>query len=687
MPEQHTPTRQLTHVEARERVAKLRQEIERHRYLYHVLDRPEISDAAADSLKHELFELEQQYPDLITPDSPTQRVGGRPLPCFEKVRHATPMLSLEDAFSADEFRAWVGRLQKLLPQADREFYAEVKIDGLSLSLVYEGGLLVTGATRGDGRVGEDVTQNVRTIEAVPLRIDVDALPPRLRDAGRKRLEVRGEIYMRKDVFERLNREQVKKSRQLFANPRNASAGAVRQLDPAITAARNLHFLAWELVTDLGQTTHEAGHELAKTLGFPTNALNRRCRTVEEVLRYHEAVARRRDRLPYQLDGIVVNVNDVAAFRKLGVIGKTPRGAIAFKYPAEQATTVVEDVVVQVGRTGALTPVARLKSVAVAGTTVARATLHNADEIARLDVRVGDTVIIQKAGDIIPDVVQVLPKLRPKSARPFRMPSRCPVCRAGVRRDPHGVIAYCPNARCPARAREHLYHAVSKKGFDVVGLGPNIVDVLIEEGLVRTAADLFALTPNDLVGLPLIAEKKAANLVASIQARKRIPLARFLVALGVRHVGEETASDLAQRFGTLERLATASVDEINAVPNVGGVVARSVAEFFAQSRNRQVIRSLQGRGVVVERAMRSQAKLTGQTFVVTGTLDSLTREEAHQRIRQAGGQVASSISKKTSYVVVGAKPGSKLQKAEALGVSTLNEAAFRKLLGLSPAPDS
>lgn len=672
----------MTSTQAQTRIVKLRREIERHRYLYHVLDRPEISDAAADSLKHELYELEQRFPDLITPDSPTQRVGGRPLPQFTKARHATPMLSLEDVFSTEEFEAWVARLQRLAPRAPLAFFAEVKIDGLSLSLVYENGLLVRGATRGDGQVGEDVTQNIKTIEAIPLSLSLERLPAAARAAAARRLEVRGEVYMRKDMFARLNREQARRAQPLFANPRNAAAGAVRQLDPTITAARQLRFLAWDLVTDLGQTTHEEGHALARQLGFPDNPLNRRCRTAVDVSRYFDDIGRQRERLPYQLDGIVITLNDRAAFRSLGVVGKAPRAAVAFKYPAEQVTTVVERIAVQVGRTGALTPVAHLRPVAVAGTTVARATLHNAEEIERLDVRVGDTVIIQKAGDIIPDVVQVLTNLRPARAKAFRFPDRCPVCRTAITRAAKGVIRYCPNPRCPARQRGHLYHAVGKAGLDIAGVGPSLLDVLIDEGLVQTLPDLFALRSEQLIGLPLIAEKKADNVVAAIQARKRVPLHRFIIALGIRHVGAETARDFAAHFGTLERLAHASQAALVAVPNVGSVVAESVAAFFADPAAHTLLRDLARHGIRVESAApATTTTLNGATFVVTGSLTSMTRSEAEERIRQAGGAVSSAVSRKTAYVVVGAEPGSKLARARALGLRILDETAFRRLLGL------
>jgi DNA ligase (NAD+) len=673
----------MTKTQAAARITKLRAEIEHHRYLYHVLDRQEISDAALDSLKHELEQLETEFPDLVTPDSPTQRVAGQPLPGFTKVRHSVPMLSLNDTFSEEEFRSWVERVSKLDRRAGRDYYAEIKMDGLAMSLVYEGGLLKTAATRGDGQVGEDVTQNMKTIEAIPLRLNMERLSPAARRRANGRVEVRGEVFLPKANFEAMNREQEAQGLPAYANPRNTAAGAVRQLDPRITAARKLDFFAYDVVTDLGQATHEESHKLAQDLGFKVNPLNQHCASADEVLAYHEKIGQKRAALPYWTDGIVVNVDAIVVFRELGVVGKAPRGAVAFKYPAEQATTVVEDIQVQVGRTGALTPVAHLRPVQVAGSTVSRATLHNANEVARLDVRVGDTVILEKAGDVIPDVVEVLPKLRPASAKPFRMPNRCPVCRQPVHRDAEGAIHYCINDSCPARAREGLYHFVSKKALDVAGLGPKIVDVLVDEGLVRTPADFFRLQREQLIGLPLFAEKKAEKIVAAIQARRRVGFGRFLFALGIRHVGEETARALAQHFGSIKRLREATEEELAAVADVGTVVARSIAEFFHQPSAEKLLSALSDAGVVIEQEARPPQKagpLAKKTVVVTGTLGTLSREEAHEKIRQAGGKVVSSVSKKTGLVVVGENPGSKAARAQALGVRIVTEREFLKLVG-------
>lgn len=668
--------------QAEARIAKLRKVINRHRYLYHVLDKPEISDAAWDSLKHELAELEEQYPELVTPDSPTQRVGGRPLTKFHKVQHRAPMLSLSDAFSEEELQAWEERMKKLLGPRERPtYYAEVKMDGLAISLLYENGILVRGATRGDGYTGEDVTQNLKTIEAIPLRLDVERLPEKLQKNALGVVEVRGEVFMSKAAFEELNRVQKKRNGPLFANPRNAAAGSVRQLDPKITRERKLDFYAYDLLADFGNETHEESHELAKALGCPVNPFSRRCHSLADIFRYHKHIAKQRKRLPYQIDGIVVNINDLRLFRKLGVVGKAPRGAIAYKFPAEQATTVVRNIGVQVGRTGVLTPVAHLEPVQVAGTTVARATLHNADEIERLGVRVGDTVILQKAGDIIPDIVRVLKDLRSGKHRAFHMPKHCPVCGSAIVHPDGEVAYYCKNRSCPARHLEELYHFVSKKAFDIDGLGPKILDQLVAEGLVKEPADLYHLKPKDLEPLELFAEKKAEKLFQSIQQSKRQSLPRFIFALSIRHVGEETAIALAQHFGSLKSLLRAEAAEFEHVRDIGPVVAKSLTDFFGKDEHRLRIRNLLAHGVMVERMKRVASRtFAGKTFVVTGMLESMTRDDAHAAIRQHGGDVASSVSKNTDYLVVGESPGSKLEKATSLGVTRLSEKEFLVLIG-------
>lgn len=664
----------------RERAEKLRQEIERHRYLYHVLDRQEISDAAVDSLKHELSQIEAEHPDLITSDSPTQRVGGEPIPELRSVRHQERMLSLNDVFSFDELMGWEQRWRKLSPRSATEYLVDLKLDGLAISLVYDRGSLALGATRGDGTTGEDVTHNVRTVESVPLRLRIEELKAserRIVEAGR--VEIRGEIVMLKKDFERLNKEQARRGLPAFANPRNVAAGSVRQLDPKLAAQRRLTFYAWELVTDLGQRTIAQSYDLMKLLGIKVNPRHVTCSSIEEARSFHGRVERDRESLPFLVDGIVVKINDRRLYDRLGVSGKSPRAAAAYKFPAEQATSIVDDIRVQVGRTGALTPVANFRPVQLAGTTVCRATLHNAGEIDRLGVRIGDTVIIQKAGDIIPDVVGVLKNLRPRHARAFRMPDRCPVCRSVTHREKDGAITYCSNPHCPARERESLYHFASKRALDIDGLGPNTIDVLVDEGIVREPADFFALKAENLSGLPLFAEKKAENLVRSIRAVRKIPLSRFIFGLGILHVGEQTAIDLANHFRTMTALRNASLEDLRSVPNIGDVVAKSIVRYFELSRNTQRLGRLLSYLTILPPPKPKSAKLSGKVVVVTGSLERISREEAHARIRAAGGTVGTSITEASSYLVVGEKPGSKLRDAELKGIPVISEDEFLRMV--------
>ncbi len=664
----------------RARAAKLRQEIERHRYLYHVLDRQEISDAANDSLKHELSRLEAQYPELMTPDSPTQRIGGQPLPELKTVPHRQRMLSLNDVFSADELAAWEQRWQKLAPRSRSDYLVDLKLDGLAVSLLYERGLLVRAATRGDGATGEDVTHSIRTIESVPLRLRLDDLgQPQRRTVLNGTVEIRGEVVMLKRDFEALNRRQARAGKPVFANPRNVAAGSIRQLDPKLTASRKLRFYAWELVTDFGQPTLAASYELMRKLGVKVNPEAVVCPDIAAVQIAHARAQRQREQLPFWVDGVVVKVNDRELYQRLGVVGKSPRAAVAYKFPAEQATTVVDAIQVQVGRTGALTPVAHFRPVQLAGTTVARATLHNADEIKRLDVRVGDTVIIEKAGDIIPDVVQALTQLRPTGTKAFQMPKHCPVCRHPVRRKDGAVAHYCSNPTCPARAREALYHFASKKAFDIDGLGPNTIDVLVDEGLVSQPADFFELTAPQLIGLPLFAETKSKNLIAAIDAARRVSLNRFIFSLGIRHVGEQTAIDLAQHFHSIKVLMAADAPQLTVVPNIGSVVAKSIAWFFARPANQKRVERLLAAVSLLPLPRLKNAKLEGQTVVVTGALATISREEAHALIRAAGGTVGSAVSKQTAYLVVGDNPGSKLAAAERYGVPVIDEQTFKRMV--------
>ena len=660
----------MTKQQAKQRIAKLKKEIDHARYLYHVLDKQEISDAALDSLKHELAQLEQQYPDLITLDSPTQRVAGQPLDKFQKVTHSQRMLSLVDCFSEEELEDWQKRIKKLAPHEQIDYYSEIKMDGLAVNLLYENGIFIQGATRGDGTIGEDVTLNLKTINSIPLKLNEPFL---------KKIEVRGEVYMTKKNFELLNKNEEEK----FANPRNAAAGSIRQLDPKIAAKRRLDFMAYDIATDLNLKTHQEVHELLVKLGFKSNQYNQFCKNIAEVQKFYQKIGKIRKNFPYWSDGTVIIVNDMALFNKLGVVGKAPRGAIAYKYPAEQATTIVEDIQVQVGRTGALTPVAHLQPVNVAGSTVSRATLHNEDEIKRLDVRIGDTVIIQKAGDIIPDILQVLINLRPKNARHFIFPKKCPACGSKVIRREGEAAHFCTNKKCFAQEREKLYHFVSKKAFDIVHLGPKIIDHLLSSGLIASSADIFSLTKADLQPLERFAEKSTDNLIAAINKAKNISLSRFIYALGIRHVGEETAIELAKHFGSLEKIQTASFEELNNIHEIGDVMAQSIYEYFQNKKNHELIRDLIKSGVHIGRDMlwhvRTNSRITGKIFVLTGTLKTMTRDDAKDKIRAAGGNISSIVSKKTDYVLVGSEPGSKYAKAKKLAVKTITEKDFLNLL--------
>jgi DNA ligase (NAD+) len=662
-------TRRVTNAEADKRIEKLRQEIEHHRYLYHVLDRLEISDAALDSLKHELQELEQQFPDLVTPDSPTQRVGGAPRAEFREVRHRTPMLSLEDAFSSEELMAWEERNRKVYPKGVYHSLCELKVDGLAVELRYQAGVLVEASTRGDGVIGEDVTENVKTIESIPLR---------LRGRVPASITARGEIFMSKKHFELLNRAQEKAGEALYANPRNVAAGSVRQLDPKVTAQRRLDCFIYDLVDDISTVTHHEEHDAAREFGFKTNPHTAVCKTLADVVKYHKHWAKKREQLPYGIDGIVVSLNDNATFRRLGVVGKAPRGALAFKFPAEEATTVVEDILVQVGRTGALTPVAVLKPVVVAGTTVSRATLHSEQDVRRKDVRVGDTVILHKAGDIIPEVVRVLPRLRPKKTAVFHMPSHCPICGSKVARG-RGAIHRCTNKRCAAQAQRALRHFVSRAAADIEGIGPKLIEKLLAAGLIRDAADLYALRQEDVAALERYAEKSAENIIVAINSRKTLPLGRFLYALGILHVGSVTANDIAETFGSLGELRAASFGAVNAVEGVGEVVARSIVKYVQDPRTDQLLKKFQAHGLRVHGVPKARSgPFAGMTVVITGSLGDLPREDAWERIRRLGGKVSESVGKSTSLLIVGDDPGSKLIKAKKLGVKTMTKDVFSAL---------
>ena len=653
----------MTKQETKKRIEKLKKVINHHRYLYHVLNRQEISDAALDSLKHELFKLEAEFPDLVTSDSPTQRVAGKALAGFKKVEHQTPMLSIEDVFSERELADWQDYLERLSPGQNFEYFCEPKVDGFGISLIYQDGIFVTGSTRGNGRIGEDVTQNLKTIESIPLRLRFDLL-------GRSNLpdsvEVRGEVFMEKKDFE--------KFKEKYANPRNLAAGSIRQLDPKVASARPLKFLAYDLVTDLGQKKHSQKHQILKELGFKSEA-GKVCSKLSEVVSYWRAIAKKRETLPYQIDGVVINVNDNAFFQRLGVAGKSPRGVRAFKFSPKQATTKIQDVKVQVGRTGAVTPIAILQPVEVGGVTISRATLHNEDEIKRLQVKIGDTVIVERAGDVIPAVTKVLKELRSGREKEFKFPRTCPVCSTNLQKPKEEAVWRCPNLSCGARKREFLQYFASKKAFDIDGLGPKIIDQLVDENLISQPADIFELKEGDLIPLERFAEKSAKNLVEAIQKRKKIPLARFIYTLGIRHVGEETAINLAQYFGSINNLEKTTKEELEVIPDVGGKVAQSIHQWFQSKRNQKLIEDLLKVGVKILPPEKVARTLAGKTFVLTGSLESITRSEAQKKIRLLGGHPSSSVSKETDYLVAGSEPGSKLDKAKKLGVKIINEKEF------------
>ena len=670
--------------EAKKRIQKLREVINRHRYLYHVEDRQEISDHALDSLKKELFDMEQQFPDLITPDSPTQRVVGRPLKEFKKVKHSERMLSFNDAFSEKDMHDWLERISKLLTEKEKQeldFYCELKIDGLAIELIYENGFLKTGSTRGDGTIGEDITQNLKTVEAIPLVVGCPT--PHHAGGGSDTpptLVVRGEVFITKKEFKRINKLQKEKGLPAYANPRNIAAGSVRQLDPKITASRKLDSFAYELISNLGQKTHEEKHKILKDFGFKTNKHNKYCKSLEEVVKFREHWIKQREKLDYEIDGIVVVANNNRTFEKLGVVGKAPRAAIAFKFPQAEAVTKVLDIKVQVGRTGAITPVAVLKPAQVTGITITRATLHNEDEIKRLGVKIGDTIVVGRAGDVIPNIIKVLPELREGNEKSFKMPEKCPACNTKLIKLEGEALLKCPNPKCFARQRRNFYHFVSRPAFDIDGLGPKIINKLLDEGLVQDPSDLFELKEGDIVPLERFAEKSAENLVNSIQSKKEISLARFIYALGIRNVGQETAIELAKRFGSVKQIKEAKLEEIDSILDIGPVVAKSIYEWFSDKDNLKFLEKLQKFVKIQNTNYKSQnLKLAGQTFVLTGSLKSMTRDQAKEKIRELGGDIAGSVSSKTDFVVAGSEPGSKAEKAKKLGVKIISEKEFLNLI--------
>ena len=668
-----------TNAGAKSEIAQLRRDIRRHEYLYYVLDDPEISDAAFDRLMNRLKQLEEAHPALLTPDSPTQRVGGVPRKGFETHSHRPPMLSLDNAFSYEQLDDFDRRVRQITGRDAVQYVAEHKFDGLSISLIYEDGVLVRGVTRGDGTTGEDVTANVRTIRSIPLSVDAAeckrlGLPPDF--------EVRGEIMMSRKAFEELNLEQEQQGGKRFANPRNAAAGAVRMLDPNITASRRLDFFGYYLMANGGFAfpRHSEALEAAAKLHFKASSDWKLCRSIDDVKKYCDAWDSKREKLPYEIDGVVIKVNEIGLQRELGFTAKAPRWAIAYKYPARQETTVVNEVIFQVGRTGSLTPVAVLEPVQVGGVTVSRSTLHNMDEVERLGIAAGDTVLIERAGEVIPHVLKVVRKGQHR--RLPHVPERCPECGEPIHRSPEEVAYRCVNVACPARRKQSLIHYAGRHAMNIDGLGEKIVDQLVDSGMVKDFADLYHLDLEKVAALERMAEKSAQNLLDEIEASKKASLARLIYALGMRFVGERTGQLLAEHFGSLEAaLADATEEQLTEVAEVGPVVAASVAEFFSERANRRVVERLRAAGVDPkhERVKPRSTRLAGMTFVFTGTLPRRSREEAGAEVVANGGKVVSSVSKKTSFVVVGADPGSKFDQAKSLGVRILDEDQFDELL--------
>ncbi len=659
-------------------IEKLRDEIRRHEYLYYVENQPEMSDYEFDQLMRRLQELEGQHPQFVTPDSPTRRVGGQPAEEFPKVRHAVPMLSLDNTYSVDELRDFDRRARDLAGRAKVEYVGELKLDGLSMALTYENGLLTHGVTRGDGEVGEDATANVKTIRSVPLRLEARKLALIGNPA---RFEVRGEVIMTRKAFEQLNALREAAGEPRFANPRNSAAGTMRQLDPRIVAERKLDIYLYYLQVQVAEplAEHSRVLETLAKLGFKVNPNWRLCATFDDMLAYINQWEKERETLEYETDGIVFKVNNTRLWEELGTTAKSPRWAVAYKYAPEQATTRVLDIRPQVGRTGTLTPVADLEPVDVSGVTVSHATLHNMDEIERLGVKIGDTVLIQRAGEVIPQVVKVVKSA--SDGREFRMPKKCPVCGGEVHRA-EGEVAYrCVNAACPARLKESLLYFAGRRAMNIDGLGEALVDQLVDKSLVHDVADLYNLTHEQLSNLERMGDKSAQNLLDEIENSKKAELARLIFALGIRFVGERTGQLLAEHFGSLDKLAKASEEELFEVEEVGPRVAEAIREFFGEPRNMKVVEKLRKAGLQFEqkKSRRAEGKLSGKQFVLTGTLPHHSRDEAKRMIEEAGGRVIGSVSKKTDYVVAGADPGSKLDKAKSLGIKIVDEDEFLGLL--------
>lgn len=661
---------------AEKRIEKLRELINDYRYHYHVLDESTMSEAAADSLKHELSELEAEFPDLIIPDSPTQNISGEVAKGFKKVQHATRMLSLNDVFSKEEIETWVNRISKLSDGERIEYFADIKLDGLACSLVYEDGLLVRGATRGDSFIGEDVTNNIKTIQSVPLRLK------NYKDFTKGRTEVRGEIVIFKDDFIKLNERLEQEGLKTYANPRNLAAGTIRQLDPKLVAVRPLTFFAYDLIHDGFNATHEDVYKSFKELGLKTSGAWQVFKDIDSLEKHISRWSEKRHELRFNTDGFVVKVNSRDLYTKLGVVGKAPRGAVAFKYPAEQSTTKVRDIFISIGRTGSATPVAILEPVNLAGTTVSMATLHNDSEIKRKDIRVGDTVIVEKAGDIIPAVIESLKDLRSGEEKEFKFPSNCPECNTKLTKLKEDEAVWrCPNNSCPARVSKRIQHFASRAALDIDGMGEKNVEALLDAKLISDSADLYSLKCEDVLKLERFAELSSRNLVDAIAAKKNPPLAKFVYALGIRQVGAQTAIDLATKFKTLEKLSSANLEDLLEVEGIGEVVAESILAWFGDPENIELLNKFEANGVRPQSVEEiSSGKLESISFVITGSLSGMSREEAADKIRALGGTFQSSVGKGTTYLVAGGSVGeSKLKKAEQFGTKIINEDEFLGLI--------
>ena len=659
------------------RIGKLRTEINEHNYRYHVLDAPSVPDAEYDCLFRELVELERAHPELVTPDSPTQRVGDKPLKSFPEVNHEIPMLSLDNAFDEEGMTAFDRRVRERLGEMKIDYLAETKLDGLAISLLYQAGKLTRAATRGDGSSGEDVTQNVRTIKSIPLSLRGTKIPDLI--------EIRGEVFMTRKGFEKLNRTQQDAGEKAFANPRNAAAGSLRQLDPKITAQRPLAFYAYGMgkcSDDYRAPTHGELLSDIRKWGVPSSPETKTVMGLTGCLAYYRAIEKRRQDLPYEIDGVVFKVNELELQEQLGFVSRAPRWAIAYKFPPQEVLTRVLDIGVQVGRTGALTPVARLEPVAVGGVTVTNATLHNEDEVRRKDVRIGDTVVIRRAGDVIPEVVKVIEDRRTRNAKKFAMPDHCPICHSNVTREKEEAVVRCSGGLyCPAQCIQSIIHFASRRAMDIDGLGDKLVEQLYQQELIRNVADLYSLTRDQVAGLERMGEKSADNFIAALDKSKDTQLDRFIYALGIREVGEATARNLALHFGSIEELSRASVEQLEQVPDVGPVVASHIRHFFAEQHNQETIDRLLAAGIHWPKpdSPVGASPLQGKIFVLTGTLESMTRDGAKQKLQLLGAKVSGSVSGKTDYVVAGEAAGSKLTKARELGVEVLDETAFLKLL--------